>query len=157
MNPMKEAWNLLKGNPAYQGNLQGTNAGGAGGSLPQQFMQNPGAEVPQNRDEDTFHQKNMASRMPTDSGHRPGVRRASDFQRTQHPSAGQERSFQTLGHTGQQESDISRQPKQGFLQRRRDDKQQRLAQRAEETGEGKDYRAAYPIDASQGSVFEQKA
>ena len=64
MNPMKEAWNLLKGNPSYQANMQGTKQMGAGGSLPQQFMQNPGAEVPRNRDEDTFHQKNMASQMP---------------------------------------------------------------------------------------------
>ena len=156
MNPMKEAWNLLKGNPSYQANMQGTNQMGAGGSLPQQFMQNPGAEAGPQQDQDIFERLNMATKMPNDYGRSRGVRPASDFERTQHPSAGQERSFQTLGHTGQQESDISRQPKQGFLQRRRDDKQQRLAQRAEKTGEGKDYRAAYPIDASQGSVFEQR-
>lgn len=165
MNPMIEAWSLLKGNPAYQANMQGTSQRGAGGSLPQQFMQNPGAQAPQGNDPQRFQMQNMNMSMPQDPNlagdykgqpKRRSVRAASNFERGQHPSVGQERSFQTLEHTGQQESDISRQPKQGFLQRRRDNKQQQLAQRAEETGEGKDYRAAYPIDASQGSVFEER-
>ena len=73
------------------------------------------------------------------------------------PSVGNERSFQTLGRTGHEESAISRPPKQGFMARRRDAKQQRLAQRAEETGAGADYRQAFPMNATDSSVFEPSA
>lgn len=167
MNPMNEAWALLKANPVYQANLQGTNQPGAGGSIPQQFMLKPGyspsyeVSANPNRPAEPKELVNIGgyqfSNDKPPGGAGEARRYTDDFERQQHPPVGRERSFQSLQNMpGQEEAEISRQPKQGLLQRRRDKKQQRLAQRAEKTGKGKDYRAAYPIDASQGSVFEAR-
>jgi len=153
MNPMKQAWTLLKGNALYQGQQAGTNQAGAGGSLPQQFMMNPGR---------THYIGNSGTERPTlgNLGTYPDSRvvlQPTDYERQPHPTVRGERSFQSLqAMPGQQESEISRPPKQGLLERRRGRKQDKLAERAEQTGEGKDYRAAYPIDASQGSVFDPR-
>jgi len=148
MNPMNEAWKLLKANPEQQADMQGTNRLGTGGTIPQQFVQQPGATYnagdthPSSRDMRTYGQYGYRAGRP---------------ERQQHPSVGDERSFQSLGHTGQEESAISRPPKQRFMDRRRDAKQQRLAQRAEQTGAGADYRQAFPMDKNPQSVFEPSA
>lgn len=138
MNPMNEAWALLKAHPKMMTNLQGTRVQGTGGTIPQQLVERPGYT---NRAGNVLP---YARRMRV--GHSP--------ERQRRPSVGAERSFQTLGHTGQEESAISRPPKQRFMARRRDAKQQRLAQRAEETGAGADYRQAFPIGNKPQSAFE---
>ena len=70
------------------------------------------------------------------------------------PDVGREVSFQTLPSRGIDESAISRQPKQGLRERMRDKKRQKKIAQYEKTGAGKDYRAAFPLDDSQGSVFD---
>jgi hypothetical protein len=153
MNPMNEAWALLKASPFYQGQQQGTSQEMAGGTLHPAFQQSPGRTV-QAKGAEEFRQGGVGFGY---KGNQSIVNKPRNFERQNVPSVTGERSFQSAQHMpGQKEADISRQPRQGFLQRRRDSKQQRLAQRAEETGEGKDYRAAYPTDASQGSVFDQR-
>lgn len=148
MNPMNEAWALLKASPFYQAQLQGTNQEGAGGTLPPAFQRNPGRVEYRKNGNEYRH-----SAIGYDTAWRP-----RNIERQPHPTVSGERSFQSLQTMpGQEESEISRQPKQGFLQRRRNKKQQQLQQRAEETGEGKDYRAAYPIDDYyQRSVFDER-
>lgn len=156
MNPMTEAWKVLKANPDYQVYLQGTNRAGAGGSLPQQFMRRPGDETvagtPKSRSSNV---------SPVGS-----KRNITDYQRQMRPDVGREMSFQKLPTTGMDESAISRQPKQGMRERMRDKKRQKKIARYEKTGAGKDYRAAFPTSEaemanvrgkgfpSQGSVFD---
>jgi hypothetical protein len=153
MNPMKEAWALLKGNPLYQAQQAGTNQPGAGGSLPQQFMSNPGRTYT----DSAYHETRPSGNLGHHADMLNSPRGPYEYERQPHSPVTGERSFQSLqAMPGQQESNISRLPKQGLLERRRDKKQKKLADRAERTGKGKDYRAAYPIDASQGSVFDPR-
>lgn len=143
MDPMNEAWKLLKANPMTQTNLQGTNQKRTGGTIPQQLVERPGATYSRG----AFRgEASPAATTMRGGGYNP--------ERQRRPSVGAERSFQTLGHTGQEESAISRPPKQRFMGRRRDEKQQRLAQQAEETGAGADHRRAFPMPNNPQSVFE---
>lgn len=147
MSAMEQAWNVLKANPNYQARLQGTNQQGAGGSLPQQFMRRPG-----------YDDSEMSAFRPSSANLNVSPRfnnlTPSSYERQMAPDVGREASFQKIPSTGLDESAISRQPKQGMRERMRDKKRQKKIARYEKTGAGKDYRAAFPLDDSQRSVFD---
>jgi len=150
MKPIDEAWALLKARPEIQAHLQGTSQPRTGGTIPQQLVRRPGEtydDTGNTRPAGAIHMRRFGNHQM----------RGGHPERAQRPSVGNERSFQTSAYTGQEESAISRPPKQGFLDRRRDAKQQRLAQRAEQTGAGADYRQAFPMNPTGSSVFEPSA